>query len=37
MRKPRTVAAAFFTTALLFLTLLLAVSAGLRTGDLPWT
>lgn len=37
MRKPRTVAAAFLTTALLFLPLLLSVTSGMGTGDMPWT
>ncbi len=37
MRKFTTGAVAFTTAALVFLPLLLAVGAGLRTGDLPWT
>jgi hypothetical protein len=40
MRKFRTVAAAFATSALLFLPLLAALntlSAGMGTNDLPWT
>jgi hypothetical protein len=37
MRNLSTAAAAFVTTALLFLPLLLAINAGLGTGDLPWT
>ncbi|SHM36414.1 hypothetical protein SAMN05216499_110163 [Actinacidiphila paucisporea] len=37
MRKPRTVAAAFLTTALLFLPLLLALGNSTGTSDLPWT
>lgn len=37
MRRFRTVGAAFYATGFLLLSLLVVVTSGLSTGDLPWT